>query len=90
MCSYKHFNGVLFVLCLFVTLLQIYEYFHFRCAQGYAKLEELATYLKSSGSLADEVSGKLELTNDDVQNILDTLVYDGKVEEYHDPRDQVM
>jgi hypothetical protein len=31
----------------------------------------------------------MELTNDDVQSLLDTLVYDGKIEEYHDPREQV-
>jgi DNA-directed RNA polymerase III subunit RPC6 len=49
-------------------------------------IEEIATHLKSSGGMPEDIMGKIEFTTEDVQALVDCLVYDGEVEEFIDPR----
>lgn len=49
-------------------------------SKGYATVEQVSEFIKASGI------SKVELGGEDIQAILNTLVYDGKVEECDDPR----
>lgn len=50
------------------------------CSKGYASVEEVTAFVRKSGI------SKVELKVSNVQSILDTLVYDGKIEIADDPR----
>jgi len=51
----------------------------FIVSQGFASLEAIRTYIKETGI------SHVELQSDDVQKLVDTLIYDGKVEEMKNP-----
>lgn len=48
--------------------------------KGYASAEEIAGFIRKGGV------AKVELRTENIQSILDTLVYDGKIEAVEDPR----
>lgn len=54
--------------------------FNFINQKGYATAEELCAFIRKSGI------SKVELKLSNVQNILDNLIYDGKIEAIEDPR----
>lgn len=55
------------------------ECYHFILNAGFASLEQIRTFIKEAGI------SHVELQSDDVQKLVETLIYDGKVEEMRNP-----
>jgi len=56
--------------------------YQFILQKGHASADEIENYVRNSGI------SRIELRLDDVQMIIDSLIYDGKIEEFRDPRDR--
>jgi len=54
--------------------------YNFIASKGYSSAEELCAFIRKSGV------SKVQLKVDNVQSIIETLIYDGKVEPVDDPR----
>lgn len=59
--------------------------------QTYANLEEINGFLQAYVATPDVVAqhGKVDLSQENVQSIVDTLMYDGSVEDFKAPLEQV-
>eukprot|EP01099_Mayorella_cantabrigiensis_P005630 TRINITY_DN4575_c0_g1_i1.p1 TRINITY_DN4575_c0_g1~~TRINITY_DN4575_c0_g1_i1.p1 ORF type:complete len:303 (-),score=72.34 TRINITY_DN4575_c0_g1_i1:129-1016(-) len=57
-----------------------HQCYNFISKKGFASVEELVGHIKQSGI------SKVDLDSSHIQSLIEALIYDGKIEELHDPR----